>query len=166
MVLYSDLEDAILSRLGTLEPDVEIEAMPEKETDFQRPFVKPRVTISYQHSDFSGSLTRGLPEMFSTAEAFQYEYYEVHAVIRARLLRGDDGCYATIKKVTDALIGYEIPPWGRIFAKTLDYLDNAEGVWTWDLVLVAKRPFVQALTDDHGTEYPGLEEVVFETTIN
>jgi hypothetical protein len=159
MVSYEVLENNLISRLAVLQPSVEVEAMPERETDTVAPFDKPRITIMYQHSQFSPSLGGGLPEMFETDIALQDEFCEVHFVIRSRLLRGSNGVYFIISKVADLITGFKPSPWGRFFIKTSGYLDNASGIWAWNMVFTARRPLVQAKTDDDGVNYPALTDV-------
>lgn len=164
MMLYSDLEDDIVTRLA-LGSGVTVRPQPENETEANVQAFNPIVTVSYQHSEFSGSLTRGLPEMFSTDESAQQEFAEIHVVIQSRLLRGTNGVYDLMNKIRKKLHGYKPGVWGRMFMKIFDYLSNEDGVWTYDLVFVTKRPVVQEYTDDHGESQPGLVSVTFETNI-
>jgi Gp37 protein len=154
MVSYEVLENNLISRLAVLQPSVEVEAMPDREIDTTVPFNKPRVSIMYQHSQFSPSLGGGLPEMFETDITLQDEFCEVHFVIRSRLLRGINGVYFIIAKVADLITGFKPTPWGRFYLKEITYLDNASGIWTWNMVFTARRPLVQAKTDDDGVNYP------------
>lgn len=161
---YKDLEDAIIDRLAPLlDLGVEVEAMPETDADYSQPFEKPRVSISYQHSDFTDTNSRvGFPDMLSTNEMVQNEYAEIHILLRSRTIRSDGntkGIYWLHDKVSRLLYGFMPDSWGRLFPKTFDYLQHNNGTWVYDLILICQRLAVQEFTDDHDVEYPVLEEV-------
>lgn len=163
-MLYSDLENDIIERLSTIS-GVDVRPQPENETEANVKAFSPLITVSYQHSEFSGSLTRGLPEMFSTDDAVQDEFAEIHVVLQARLLRGESGIYSLLDKIRKKLHGYRPGIWGRMFLKICDYLSNEDGLWTWDVVFVTKRPIAQEFTDDHGEDQPNLISSIFETNL-
>lgn len=164
MSTYSALEDAIVARLNIA--GVVVRAQPENEVEASDKVLGPRITISYQHSEFSASIPRGLPELFSTNEALQDEFIEIHFVLQSRLLRGTNGIYDLIDKCHKKILGWKTGKFDRFFCKTCDYLENVDGLWIWDLVYVAKAPFVQEFTDDHGESQPILNQVDFNTTIS
>jgi len=163
MSSYSTIEDAIVSRLNL--SGVTVRAQPENEAEANDKVLGPRITVSYQHSEFSESIARGLPTLFSTAEAVQDEFMEFHFVLQSRLLRGTNGIYDLIDKCHRKILGWKTGKVDRFFCKTSDYLENIDGLWVWDLVYVAKAPFLQEFTDDHGEDQPILNSVEFVTTI-
>jgi len=150
LTTYEDLEDQIVTRLSLIGSSVFVRPQPENELEGkEQDLQKPRVTVSYQHSEFSGSLTRGLPEMLSTAEAVQDEFVELNIVIEARLLRGNNGMYKAIKDVVEKLFGFVPENWGKCFLKTGDYLDNSRGHWTWSIIFVTRRTIVEVIPESN-----------------
>lgn len=157
---YTELENDILARLAPLEDEgIEVEAMPETDEDYSEPFAKPRVSVSYQHSEFDDQPTRGLPSIMTTNEMAQDEYAEVHIVIRSRLIRGGNGTHTVQRKVAELLYGYMPTNWGRMFVKSYDYLGHRNGTWVYDMVMTTRRMVVQQFTDDHETVYPTVQQV-------
>ena len=166
---YKDLEDAVLARLNPLVAEgVELEAMPETDADYSEPFAAPRVSVSYQHSEFSDQIARGHPNMLTSSVMAQDEYAEIHIILRSRTIRTDDeikGVYWLHKEVTSLLYGFQPENWGRLFPKTFDYLAHRNGTWVYGLVLTCRRIAVQAVTDDDDITYPVLEQVDFNTNL-
>lgn len=166
---YKDLEDAVVSRLFPLLAEgVEVEAMPETDADYSEPFAAPRVSISYQHSEFSDQIARGHPNMLASSVMAQDEYAEIHIVLRSRTIRTDDeikGVYWLHQQASQLLYGFQPENWGRLFPKSFDYLAHRNGTWVYDLVLTCRRVAVQHVTDDDDVVYPILEEVTINTNL-
>jgi len=163
---YSELENDFVAQLAPLLSDgIEVEAMPETDADYSEPFANPRVSVSYQHSEFDDQPTRGLPTMLTTNEAAQHEYAEIHIVIRARLIRGANGTHTVQKKAFNLLMGFEPQNWQRVFIKSYDYLGHKNGTWVYDMVMVCRRMVMQKLTDDHSTVYPIISQIDTSSTI-
>lgn len=163
---YESLENDIITRLSTggLSASVDIEAAPETEADYEEPFARPRISVSYQKSEYGGESTqRGYPKNLATNVAASDEFAEVHIVLRARLIRGTGGIYWLHEQVKKRLFGYYMPGWNRIFPQSFEYLGHNSGIWVYDLVVKVRRIGVQELPDDT-TNYPLLQNITIQTT--
>lgn len=164
---YQALEDALLAQLntGNLAATVDIEAVPETEADYEEPFIRPRISVSYQGSEFGGQTAKaGYVTNLATDVAAVDEFAEIHVVLRARLIRGDGGIYWLHEQVKRRLVGYYVPGWNRLFPREFLYLANKSGTWVYDLVLTVRRISVQDTPDNDTTGLPTLQNVSIQNT--
>lgn len=164
---YEALESAILAQLNTgdLAATVDIEAVPETEADYEEPFIRPRISVSYQGSEFGGQTAKaGYPQNLAMDIGATDEYAEIHVILRARLRGGQGGIYWLHEQVKDRLIGYYVPGWNRLFPREFMYLANKSGIWIYDLVLTTRRISVQKSPDNPTTGLPTFQTGTIQNT--
>lgn len=164
---YTTLVDDIVARLSPLtDDDIEVQRLPETEAEFSQAFEAPRVTVAYKKSQFGEENQRALPSMVSSDVFVANEYAEVHVMYQSRLLYDEaTGIYAVTLAAKKLLYGFAPSDWGRLFPRDFEIQQNAEGVWLAVMVFTCVARAVQYLADDAGEVQPGLETIVFETTI-
>jgi len=130
-MFYSLLEDDIKTKLTTdLGSGIEVEVMPETQSQFSRPFLKPRVEVCYKNSDFK--------EPNSTYTISQEEYQVLELVLWTRLRRGTNGIYDLLEKVRKSIIGFEPTHCGKIYLKSFKPEDYKDNLWTYTLTIQCK----------------------------
>lgn len=165
MIDYAELEDAIVARLSTLTPAVEIEALPDTPAKFNKPFSKPRVTVAYRSSEYSKEVVRGLPMLLDIGQSVQQEFASVEIVIQGRTVRGTAGCHAVKTAVMERLLGFTPPNWGRITAESYKFIDQNEkdGVFSYALTILTETRSVPKADAEN---LPTLQELTFNVDSN
>lgn len=165
---YTTLIDDIIERLQPLTDNgIEVERLPENESDYTHAFEAPRITVAYKRSQFGEESSKYIASMSSNDVFVCDEYAEVHIAYRSRLLYDEEtGVYSVTLSAKKLLYGYQPSDWGRLFPKEFELQQNESGVWFAVMVFVCAARAVQHLADDAAEVYPELETVTFETTIN
>lgn len=164
---YTTLVDDIITRLAPLvADDIEVERLPETESEYTAVFEAPRITVAYKRSQFGSENSRVVPTMASMNEFVGDEYAEVHVAYRSRLLYDSNtGIYAVVLAAKKLLYGFMPTDWGRLFPKEFELQQNESGVWMAVMIFICSARAVQHLADDAGEDYPELETVDFTITI-
>jgi hypothetical protein len=160
---YGELELDIVARLVTLTNlhDAEVVPMPENQAAFKTPYIKPRVTVSWNSSDFMNGKSGDRPPGNATDGIVQEETIDIHLEIQARDLRGTHGIYNLIEEAKKRLVNYE-PLNGeldKIKLKVIKYDAFQDNVWTYLLVATTVGKVVGDYSDEDG---PLLEELTFD----
>lgn len=165
MIDYAALEDAIVARLATLGPGVEVEALPDTPAAFSKPFSKPRITVAYRSSEFAKDIVRGIPEQFSTGPAVQDEFASVEVVIQARRVRGNTGCHYIKAALVDRLLNFQPANWSRLTLESYKFVDHDKeaGLFSYAATFITQTRVVPNL--DAGSLVL-LEEVTFNVDGN
>jgi Gp37 protein len=165
---YTTLVDDIVTRLAPLlDLDIEVERLPETESEYTATFEKPRITVAYKRSQFGDENVKVMPRMVSMNEFVADEYAEIHVAYRSRLLYdADTGVNAVCLEAKKLLFGFMPTDWGRLFPREFELEKNEDGVWMAIMIFACIGRAVQNQQDDAGTEYPGFSsaEFTFEIT--
>lgn len=164
---YTTLIDDIVTRLDPLTDDgIEVQRLPESESEFTQAFEAPRVTVAYKKSLFGEETQRALPSMASADVYVGNEYAEVHIMYQSRLLYDETkGLFAVTLAAKKLLYGFMTTDWGRLFPREFEIQQNESGVWMAVMIFTCVGRAVQHLADDAGESQPDLQEIIFETTI-
>lgn len=127
----TDIVNRLVARIGTV---IDIEKLPEKQSDFSTPFSKAKVSVVYKSSDYD------TPK--STSHTAQQENAQAELVIQARNLRGTNGLYDVYDKCRKALIGFIPRNCGRIYAVSFKFEERNEAIWTYIFTIAARSEFV------------------------
>lgn len=141
---YAKLEDAIIQRLEPLRAlGFEVVALPDRDSEYERPFKFGRVTVAYKNSIFSEDGHNPKPTIFSTNEIVQKETAELEIIIQARVLRTEKGVHWLKHAVTKQLVGYMPDSWGRLYVREYRFVEHADGIFTYALTLFTSGLVVQ-----------------------
>lgn len=165
---YTTLIDDIVTRLDPLTDDgIEVQRLPESESEFTQAFEAPRITVAYKKSTFGEENQRVLPALASADVFVSNEYAEVHVMYQSRLLYDEDtGIFAVTLAAKKLLYGFSPGDWGRLFPREFEIQQNESGVWFAVMIFVCVARAVQHLADDAGESQPDLQDIIFETTID
>jgi hypothetical protein len=143
-VNYAKLEDSIIQRLEPLRAlGFEVVALPDRDSEYERPFKFGRVTVAYKNSIFSEDGHNPKPTIFSTNEIVQKETAELEIIIQARVLRTDKGVHWLKQAVTKQLVGHMPDSWGRLYIREYRFVEHADGIFTYALTLFTSGLVVQ-----------------------
>jgi len=167
-VNYTTLVDDIIERLQPLTTDdIEVQRLPETESEFTQAFEVPRVTVAYKRSQFGEETQKNIPIAASTDVMVCEEYAEVHIMYQSRLLYDSStGIYAVTLAAKKLLFGFMPTDWGRLFPREFELQQNESGIWVAVMIFVCAARAVQYLADDAAEEYTDLETINFDVTIN
>lgn len=141
---YAKLEDAVVQRLEPLRAlGYEVVALPDRDSEYERPFKFGRVTVAYKASQFNDDGFNGRPMIYSTNEIVQKETAEIEIVIQARTLRGDKGVHWLKQAVSKQIIGWQPDSWGRLYSREYRFVEHADGIFTYALTLSCSGLLVQ-----------------------
>lgn len=128
---YEAIENDIISRLqARIDPTVvDIELLPETESELTRPVSKNRVTVAYRYSDFPQTMQKSLSEIRSTSSIVQNEIVCLEVVLRSRKLRGASGLYDLIEKVRKAILGFSPLNCDKIFITKYGFTEFSDSTW-------------------------------------
>ena len=160
MVTYDALEDEIVGRLSGLGSAVEVEALPDTPAKFQRPYIKPRITVAYRSSEFSREVVRGTPQQLSTGPSVQNEFASVEVVIQARILRGAAGVHAIKAAVVQWLFNFTPTHWSRLTLESYKFVDHDKdaGLFSYSATFITQTMVVPI---DDADPLPTLNDVSF-----
>lgn len=163
-MLFETFENDIVSRLqsklngATANSVIEVEALPENQAQMQRPFDKARVTVVYLMSDFQ--------KPKATGHTVQQEDMQADIAIYARKIRGENGIYDVVEKVTKALFGFKPTHCGMIYGLQFKFDKREDALWCYTLTIAAPTNVVMLqdlVTDPTGSQvtvnspgYPGI----------
>lgn len=141
---YQQAEADILARLQPLAgADLEVEALPEKLSDFNRPFEKGKITVGYKGSKWD--------KPRSTAQITQQEELSFEISMQSRTLRGPKGIYAIKYLITKALLGFQPTDCERMYAHESGMTGTAtqnDGVWTYSAIFCCTALVVEDFEED------------------
>jgi hypothetical protein len=161
MNYIQDIETAIVTRLQDFENlGFTTVALPEKQTDFEKPFLNGKITVCYHSSEYEK------PQ--STMHVSQYETINIIISVQSRRLRtlgNNIGIYDMISLLRRYLIGF-IPNgagW-RMFAKEvqLNKAEFSENLWTYYAIFSVKT---LAVEDFQPITEPPITQITFNTEI-
>lgn len=122
-IRYAEIEIAAFLA-GKLGEGYDVLALPEKQTDYEKPFLKGRLTIA-----FSGEK----PEMpQSTFQVSQHVRQTYTISVQSRFLNSTDGVWGVGKlcdKVKSYLIGYQPTDGGLMYYVNHEFVRYESGVW-------------------------------------
>jgi len=141
---YDQLENNFVDRLSPLSSGgIEVELMPE--TELQKAFVNPRITVSYFRSEFDDQPVKGEPKSTSIGIISLNEYAETMFNIQVRKLRGAKGMSTLFEDLRKLLLGYQPQNWGRTFFKAFEFVEkNEDNVFYYALTVINQRNIFQA----------------------
>jgi hypothetical protein len=154
-VVYSQIEQEVVAWLAPLTTGggVDVVPLPQMAAEFERPFLKGRITVAYKSSDFG--------DIKSTHYIVQDEKIQIELIIQARQLRGADGLHAITEAVKRRLFGFTPTDCTKMYGAKHGFTDhNVEsGLWSYSMIFET----VYRLVED--AEYnlePTLQQVFFE----
>lgn len=159
MNYIQEIETAIVSRLQDFENlGYTAIALPEKQTDFEKPFLNGKITVCYHSSEYA------TPQ--ATMQVSQHETVNIIISVQSRRLRtlgANIGIYDMIALLRKYLIGF-IPTgalW-RMFAKEvqLNKAEFSENLWTYYAIFSVKT---LAVEDFAPITEPPITEITFNT---
>lgn len=130
--LENDLQIKLQADLGA---SVSVEVEPQLEAENTQPFVKPRVTIYLDQSEFE--------KTSSTVYIVQDENTKVILLVRARLLRGDNGVYDLIEKIRKSIVGFQPAGWSKLWLAKISLEERFKGMWCYAVAIAGKSMIVE-----------------------
>lgn len=161
MINYEGLEDDIVARLSSF-VGVDAEHLPDTEKDVSKPFLKSRITVAYRASEYDREVVRGQAQQMTLGGiSSQEQYASVDIFIRARKLRGENGCYDLLSKIKELLFGYKPTNFGKITIESDRFVENdeKEGVFTYVLTIITRTLVVEKVNAE---DLPTLTNVTFD----
>lgn len=170
-VVYSQIEQEIVTWLGPLTNGggVDVVQLPQLQAEFDRPFMKGRITVAYKSSDFG--------DVASTHHIVQDEKIQVELIIQARKLRDADGLHAMTEAVKRRLVGFRPTDCSKMYIVKHGFTnhDNQSSLWQYSMIFETKYRLVedatynteQVLTQtffEYNEELPALPAVPFPGT--
>jgi hypothetical protein len=149
---YDRLEDELAARLSALIPlGYEVKTLPDTEAELQRPAgFQPRVTVAYTGSNFGDGADNKNPIAVATGAMAQTEYCTLDVVFESQKLRTNRGYHEALRQAMRLLLGFKPTGWSKIFFRTNEFKNHADGVFVFHLVVSCYRMVIEA-TDEHGT---------------
>lgn len=126
------------------------EKLPENQADYNRPFVKGKITVAYKKSQFN------TPK--STGHTVQEEGMQLEIVLCAKKLRGPDGIYEMFDKTRRALIGWRPSHCGRMYAVSFELETRQDGLFYYIFTVGAVSQLVMEADIDND---PAVSELQF-----
>jgi hypothetical protein len=152
-VLYSDIEQEIVTRLQPLTNGggVDVVPLPQVEAEFIRPLNAGRVTVAYKSSEFPG--------IRSTFEIVQDELLQFELVVQARLLRGNAGLHKIVEAVKRTLLGFMPTDCSKMYLVKNGFTsrDPEQNIWTYSMIFETKYVLVEDAEEETGPTLQGLE---------
>ena len=151
-LLENDIVNKLTSDLGSA---IQVEAMPDNQAQFSRPFVKSRVDVCYKNSDFD------TPNSVYTIS--QHETQQLELAIQARQRRGLNGIYDVVNKVRKSIVGFSPTHCSKIYLKKFIPEDFKDNLWYYTLVIECKTLINEDYTEP---TTPVLIQATTDVTIN
>lgn len=162
---YYHVQDDVAAKLTTdfSSLNIDVKVLPETPEEFQRGIAKPIVFIA-----FTGSTTVG-GKPNSTNQHSSIEELTISAIIKSRLLYGDDGCHHIAKLVMESITGFQPNNLGRLNPKSYQggnpVYDSESAVWSWEVEFTSTKLFVQVLDDEIDPDAPILTQLTLNDQI-
>ena len=154
-VVYSQIEQEVVSWLSPLTTGggVDVVQLPQLQAEFERPFLKGRITIAYKSSDFG--------DIKNSHHIVQDEKIQIEVIIQSRLLRGADGLHAMTEAVKRRLLGYSPTDCSKMYLAKNGFTDhnNESALWSYSMIFETTYRLVEDAEYNTGVT---LEEVFFE----
>lgn len=142
---YEESEQSIIDRLVPFkDAGIELQALPEAQADFKRPFTKGRIIIGYKGSKWADKI-------LSAGHAVQNEEVIWEITLQSRFLRGDLGIYRLMALTIQALVGFQPANCDKMYCKEGGMTGSAnfeEGVWTYSLLMACSNINVEDFEED------------------
>lgn len=117
------IENAIISKLKTSFPEVNVEGFPDKPSEFILLHPTGALLVHYQGSNYSNS------EAFGSIT--QENKKEFSITIVTRNLRSNNGAYEYIDKVKAVLSGYKIDGCSQLMPSKDNFISENSGIWQY-----------------------------------
>lgn len=116
-------ENALVDALRRDCPDLEVQPFPDNPTEYE--FIHPvgALLVRYDGGSISGSVA---VDMTAQPRDLQFS-----VVSLTRNLRDHGGCYETLKRVRDCLLGLKLPGAAQIYALSEDFVQEEDGIWVY-----------------------------------
>ena len=124
------IEDAIVSRLKSSIPDLEVSPFPERPDEYGLIHPVGAVLVQYRGSEYS--------EPASLGTITQTRTMEFVVLLAVRHLRSHQGAYAYLDSIRGSLTGYVIPPLSKMFAVREAFLAEKGGIWWYAVEFKAR----------------------------
>lgn len=142
---YELSEASIIERLVPFKTaGIELQALPEKLSDFQRPFTRGRIIVGYKGSKWAEKIK-------SAGHSTQDEEVIWEITFQSRFLRGDFGIYTLMSTAIRALVGFAPENCDKMYCKEGGMTGVAtleEGVWTYSLLMACSNINVEDFEED------------------
>lgn len=170
-VVYSQIEQEVVTWLGPLTNGggVDVVQLPQLQADFDRPFMKGRITVAYKSSDFG--------DVINTHHIVQDEKIQVELIIQSRKLRDDDGLHAITEAVKRRLVGFAPTDCSKMYIVKNGFTnhDSQSALWQYSMIFETKYRLIedaqynteQVLTQtffEYNEELPAIPAVPFPGT--
>lgn len=133
---YEELENELHGVLTDVFKDkVTVELEPEVQGKNTSPFVKSRVTIFLDQSEFS--------KVRSTHYISQDENTKVFLLVRGRVLRGEYGVYDICNQIRKCLVGFQPKGWDKIWLVKVGFDDRIAEMWHYTVVIATASKIVE-----------------------
>lgn len=120
-----DIEAALIAKLGSVLPELEVQAFPEKPEEYSLLHPVGAALVQYDGSEFSGNA-------IATGGVAQVRTLRFSVVYLVRNLRDSSGCYDILHRGNAALSGLVVP--GAVRPVTIvreAFHAEADGVWMY-----------------------------------
>jgi hypothetical protein len=154
---FEALENAIKTRLQTdLGSAVEVEVEPQFEGENIQPYIRPRITIFLDQSEFDKTKT--------THYIAQDENAKVFLLLRSRRLRGENGIYDLVERIRKSIVGFKPAHWDKIWLVKIAFDERFRAMWSYVMVIGSRSMIVE--DEDQEATSPILLEPMAEYTDN
>ena len=146
-------ENAIKTKLESLNlSGVDVVVVPEKQAEYERPFINGKITIAYAGSEFEG------PD--ATDISMHYEKITIGLAIQSKALRGNTGIYGIVNACRKHLTGFRPDGFWQMAPKKIDLksADYNNNLWTYYFEFETKMEVVEVQIDP---DDPILTEIDF-----
>lgn len=134
-----EVENSIVARLSPLtapEINIAVRAIPEKESELQKAFEKPTITVQY-HS--AKTEEEGRKQKITDISAVQQtETIHVQVICQSQKLRGATGIYNMFQVARALLIGFKPTNCRKLFLVNCGFTDREAQVWTFCITLACE----------------------------
>lgn len=117
------IENAIIEKLKTDLPELEVTAYPERPSEYE--FIHPlgAVLVQYDGGQISGPKAVGF--------TVQERDLRFSVVSLSRSLRSHNGCYDVLDRIRKSLLGLKTAGCRQIWEVSENFADEQDGVWTY-----------------------------------
>ena len=139
-MLFENFENDIKTKLQTdLGAAVNVEVEPQFEGENIQPFIKSRITIFLDQSEFDKTKT--------TQYIAQDENTKVFLLVRSRTLRGENGIYDLTEKIRKSIVGFQPLNWDKIWFVKISFDERFKAMWSYVVVVGSKSMIVEEIEE-------------------
>jgi phage gp37-like protein len=139
-VLITEIEDALIARLKSKVPQLQVDSFPDKPSEFRLLHPKGAILVRYQGSKYSEPQTMGA--------VVQGRAVEFDIILVMRNLRDHAGIYAHLDAVRLALTGYRVPGCEKFYLTREEFIDETDGIWQYGIRVATELPNVELPEDE------------------